>query len=251
MPVKAVTVLFLASGVLLGEAVAVLAQSVADPVAGGAGWIGAGLLGSVLAWLLFVHLPAKDKQLKEMIEGKDAMMRDLTDKHRQAIDSVVAHCQSELRRSEDLQTKAHEEQQRWLQRIHESSRETVHAVRNLGASISSRTQLADAFQSASVPAWTKNLDGVLMSWNFAAEDLLGWKQGEVVGKSVYKTLIPADRHDEERDMLRRIAEGETLSEYETLRVHKDGHRVKLIMFISPVRDRNGRVIGASSIAREP
>ena len=67
-----------------------------DPIAGGAGWVGAGLLGGVLSWLLFVHLPSKDKQLKEFMEAKDELARSLVQEHRLVLQSAQDHCQQEI-----------------------------------------------------------------------------------------------------------------------------------------------------------
>lgn len=66
-----------------------LAQSSIDPIAGGAGWVGAGLLGLVLSWLLLVHLPAKDKQLKEFMDSKDTHIASLTEKYEKKLELVT------------------------------------------------------------------------------------------------------------------------------------------------------------------
>lgn len=71
-----------------------LAQAI-EPISGGAGWVGAGLLGAVLAWLLLVHIPAKDKQIKDLIEAKDAQYERMLDKFQRALDTVVQHCKEE------------------------------------------------------------------------------------------------------------------------------------------------------------
>lgn len=68
----------------------ILAADTVDVLSGGAGWVGTGLLGSVLAWLLFAHLPAKDRQVKELIDGRDALVRDQAIRHRDQIKDMVA-----------------------------------------------------------------------------------------------------------------------------------------------------------------
>jgi hypothetical protein len=80
-----------------------LAQS-PDPISGGAGWFGAGLLGAVLAWLLLVHLPARDKQLKEILDRHDTRIREkdseieaITQLHRDALDTAIRAYREELR----------------------------------------------------------------------------------------------------------------------------------------------------------
>lgn len=69
---------YLLHGLIIAEGVA---QSTIDPISGSAGWIGSGILGGVLGWLLFVHLPAKDKQLVSLIDSRDSAIRDLTERH--------------------------------------------------------------------------------------------------------------------------------------------------------------------------
>ncbi len=92
---------------MLVIALTFLAEGVLDPLAGGAGWVGTGLLGSVLAWLLFVHLPAKDKQLKEFMEAKDkavdsmlqgqwANLQRMELGYRNDLKVVAEHCKQEL-----------------------------------------------------------------------------------------------------------------------------------------------------------
>lgn len=71
----------------------ILAQ--ADPISGGGGWVGAGLLGAVLAWLLLVHLPSKDKQLREFIESKDKHIQQLVGDFKVSLELVVKHCEAE------------------------------------------------------------------------------------------------------------------------------------------------------------
>jgi hypothetical protein len=84
-----------------------IAQVAADPLSGGAGWVGTGLLGSVLGWLLFVHLPNKDKQILGLIESRDKLVEKLTADFRQStkeqlvdfkesLERVTAHCEKEV-----------------------------------------------------------------------------------------------------------------------------------------------------------
>jgi PAS domain S-box-containing protein len=96
---------------------------------------------------------------------------------------------------------------------------------------------------------SKNLAGVIMSWNKAAERLFGFSAAEAVGKSI-KIIVPTDRLDEETDILRRIARGERIERLETVRRRKDGRELDVSLIISPVRDTEGRIIGASKIAHD-
>ena len=96
---------------------------------------------------------------------------------------------------------------------------------------------------------SKNLDGVITSWNKGAEHIFGYAESEVIGKPV-TILIPLDRHDEEPEILQRIRRGERVEHYETVRQRKDGSLLDVSLSISPVKDASGRVIGASKIARD-
>jgi two-component system, chemotaxis family, CheB/CheR fusion protein len=113
----------------------------------------------------------------------------------------------------------------------------------------SGAQLAAIVESSHDAIIGKTLDGVVTSWNAAAERLFGYTADEMVGQSILK-LIPAERRSEEDMILSRLRRGERIDSYETERLRKDGTRVELSLTISPVRDRTGRVIGASKIARD-
>jgi PAS domain S-box-containing protein len=96
---------------------------------------------------------------------------------------------------------------------------------------------------------SKDLNGIIMSWNYGAERLFGYAAAEVIGKSV-TILIPPGRADEEPYILERIRRGEKVDHYETVRRRKDGSEVDISLTVSPVRDKSGKVIGASKIARD-
>jgi PAS domain S-box-containing protein len=96
---------------------------------------------------------------------------------------------------------------------------------------------------------SKTLDGVVTSWNPAAERLFGWKQQEMLGQSILR-LIPEPLHFEEQDILARLRGGERIERYETTRLRKDGSPVAVSLTISPVRDSTGAVVGASKIAHD-
>jgi two-component system, cell cycle sensor histidine kinase and response regulator CckA len=96
---------------------------------------------------------------------------------------------------------------------------------------------------------SKNLNGVITSWNKSAERLFGYTADEAIGKSV-TMLIPADRLDEEPKILEQLKRGERVDHFETIRMRKDGSLLDISLTISPVKDANGRIIGASKIARD-
>jgi len=96
---------------------------------------------------------------------------------------------------------------------------------------------------------SKNLDGIIQSWNKGAERIFGYTAEEAVGQPVL-LLIPEDRHDEEPEILARIRRGERVGHFETVRRHKNGTRLDISLTISPVKDSKGVIIGASKVARD-
>ncbi len=96
---------------------------------------------------------------------------------------------------------------------------------------------------------TKNLDGIITSWNRGAERIFGYTAGQTVGKHI-SLLIPPERLEEEPRILDRLRRGERVDHFETVRRHKNGTLLNISLTISPVRDSTGQIIGASKIARD-
>jgi PAS domain S-box-containing protein len=96
---------------------------------------------------------------------------------------------------------------------------------------------------------SKDLHGVITSWNRGAERLFGYSAEETIGQSV-TILIPPDRQNEEPMILERIRRGERIDHYETVRQRKDGSLIDVSLTVSPIRDRTGKIVGASKIARD-
>jgi PAS domain S-box-containing protein len=96
---------------------------------------------------------------------------------------------------------------------------------------------------------SKDLDGVITSWNRGAQRLFGYTAEEAVGRSV-TIIIPTDRHDEEPMILDRVRRGERIAHYETVRQRKDGSLVDISITVSPIQGENGEIVGASKIARD-
>jgi PAS domain S-box-containing protein len=110
-------------------------------------------------------------------------------------------------------------------------------------------RLAAIVDSSDDAIVSKDLNGVVTSWNAAARTMFGYTADEIVGKSI-RTIIPQDRQAEEDEVLRRIRLGESVDHFETVRQRKDGSLVPISLSVSPIRDRNGKVIGISKIARD-
>jgi PAS domain S-box-containing protein len=96
---------------------------------------------------------------------------------------------------------------------------------------------------------SKNLDGIITSWNKGAERVFGYSAAEAIGEPI-TLVIPEDRHNEEREILTRIRRGERIDHFETVRRHKHGNLIAVSLTVSPVKDASGRIVGASKIARD-
>jgi PAS domain S-box-containing protein len=110
-------------------------------------------------------------------------------------------------------------------------------------------KLAAIVESSGDAIVSKNLTGTVTSWNAAAERILGYQADEIIGKPV-TTIIPPELHQDEVDILRRIQAGERIEHFETIRVTKSGERIDVSLTISPVRDPQGKIIGAAKILRD-
>lgn len=97
---------------------------------------------------------------------------------------------------------------------------------------------------------SKDLDGRITSWNKSAERVFGYTAADAIGRTVAELLIPADRQDEEPEILARLRRGERVEHFETVRKRRNGALLDVSLTISPVRDPSGTVIGASKIARD-
>ena len=96
---------------------------------------------------------------------------------------------------------------------------------------------------------SKNLESIVMSWNQGAERIFGYTADEMIGQSIAK-LFPKDRLDEETQILARLQRGERVDHFETRRRRKDGEPIDVSLTISPIRDADGIIVGASKIARD-
>jgi PAS domain S-box-containing protein len=112
-----------------------------------------------------------------------------------------------------------------------------------------RTRLAAVVESSDDAIVTKDLNGIVTSWNRAAERMFGYAASEAIGRSI-RIIIPTDRLAEEDETLARVARGEAVDHFETVRRRKDGTLLSISLSISPIRDEAGTVVGASKIARD-
>ena len=110
-------------------------------------------------------------------------------------------------------------------------------------------RLASIVESSDDAIVTKDLEGSILSWNAAAERLFGYTAAEVIGEPI-TIIFPPDRVSEEAAFLARIASGERVDHYETVRRRRDGQIVSVSVTISPIKDASGKIVGASKILRD-
>jgi len=110
-------------------------------------------------------------------------------------------------------------------------------------------RLAAIVETSADAIVSKDLNGIVRSWNHGAEQLFGYTAEEMIGKPI-RLLIPPDRRSEEDAILARARRGERVEPYETVRVRKNGSTVEIALSVSPVKDASGRIIGAAKIARD-
>lgn len=109
--------------------------------------------------------------------------------------------------------------------------------------------LAAIVEHSSDAIVSKDLDGIVQSWNAAAERLFGIPATEMIGQSI-RRIIPADRQNEEDAILARVRSGELVPKFETMRMRADGTEIPVAITVSPIRDASGAIVGASKIAND-
>src|SRR5215469_8247398 len=112
-----------------------------------------------------------------------------------------------------------------------------------------RLRHAAVVESSEVAIISKDLDGVIVSWNAGAHRIFGYTEAEAVGQPI-NMLIPPEFEDEENQILERLRAREHIEHYETIRVTKEGRKVDVSLTISPIRDWNGKIVGFSNIAQD-
>jgi PAS domain S-box-containing protein len=110
-------------------------------------------------------------------------------------------------------------------------------------------QLASVAETSEDAIITKDLDGIITSWNKGAQRIFGYEADEMIGKRI-NLLIPPDRPDEEPSILARLRKGQRIEHYETVRRRKDGELIDISLSVSPLVDPTGKIVGASKIARD-
>jgi PAS domain S-box-containing protein len=140
---------------------------------------------------------------------------------------------------------AHQEQAR----AEESEAQLRANQERLQTALVASQRLAAIVESSDDAIVSKNLKGIVTSWNLCAERTFGYKAEEIIGKPI-TTIIPSELQDDEQRILATIARGERIEHFETVRITKSGELIDVSLTISPIKDEQGRVIGAAKIARD-
>ena len=127
--------------------------------------------------------------------------------------------------------------------------ESAEARRLRDATEVARRHLASIVESSDDAIISKNLNGIILSWNEAASRVFGYSAEEAIGQSI-TLLLPKNRLNEEKLIIERICNGGRVEHFETVRRRKDGRLINVSLTISPIKDQDGKVIGASKIARD-
>lgn len=115
--------------------------------------------------------------------------------------------------------------------------------------LSTQAFLAAIVETSDDAIYGKTLEGVVLSWNYGAERMYGYAAAEIVGRPV-KILVAPNRPDEVPQILEKIKRGERVDHFETVRVKKNGEALDVSLTVSPIKDVSGRIVGASTVARD-
>ncbi|GGP27560.1 PAS domain S-box protein [Silvimonas amylolytica] len=126
---------------------------------------------------------------------------------------------------------------------------SINVERRLKAMVD-QARLAAIVEGSNDAIVSKTLEGVVVTWNPAAERMFGYSAAEAVGHTIRELVIPEDRSSEEADILQRVGQGEIVPHFETVRKRKDGSTVAVSVTVSPIRGANGQIDGAAKIVRD-
>jgi PAS domain S-box-containing protein len=157
--------------------------------------------------------------------------------------SALKKTRNELQITSQVTESSSEERKAFNDEILSTDGEPLSSIQEL------HRHLAAIVESSADAIFSKDLDGIIQTWNQGAERLYGYTRDEAVGRSV-RTIIPEDRAEELSSIMNRLRRGESIEQLATERLCKDGRRIPVSLTISPMRDSNGMVVSASVIARD-
>lgn len=207
----------------------------------------------------------KEKLRRELVQSEEetqALNEELTAANEEimATNEELANVNETLEQRVAERTRALQDSEQETQALNEellsineemiATNEELHAANDELRQADERSaKLAAIVESSDDAIIGKDLDGVVTAWNRGAETIFGYKEADMVGHSILK-LIPGHLHHEEPLILNRLRNGEKIDHYETVRQTADGRQINVSLTISPIRDKAGKVIGVSKIARD-
>jgi PAS domain S-box-containing protein len=197
----------------------------------------------------------KENRAAELLIANEELVYQNNEKHKRAEELIVAN--EELKyQNKEKENRAAELLIANVELVHQNkekqkrAEELKFAVDELAfLNMQQQALFASIVNSSDDAMLSKTLDGVITSWNLAAEKIFGYTAEEMIGKNV-KTLIPQHHHFEEENIIERIKKGETINNYSTERVSKDGTIIYGSVTITPIKDFKGNIIGASKILKD-
>jgi two-component system CheB/CheR fusion protein len=187
-------------------------------------------------------------QVREAVEVIIDQQEATNEELRTANEEVVSSNEELQSTNEELETAKEE-----LQASNEELATVNGELANRNADLEKANAIAGHFkaivESSDDAIISKDLNGIIQTWNKSAENIFGYAADEIIGKPV-TILIPPENQDEEPGILARIRAGGRIDHYETVRMRKDGRRLDISLTVSPIKNSSGQIIGASKIARD-
>ncbi|WEA01664.1 PAS domain-containing sensor histidine kinase [Mucilaginibacter sp. SJ] len=193
----------------------------------------------------YILTPVLDKNGE--VEAVAGTTRDVTE--RKTFEQELQSLNEELTVVNEEMASANEELIATNEELAQSEFRSRQMVEQLQNADEHSAKLAAIVESSDDAIIGKNLDGIITSWNRGAERIFGYKESDIIGQPILR-LIPEDLKHEEPEILSRLRKGEKIDHYETIRQTADGRLIPVSLTISPIRDKEGRVIGVSKIARD-
>lgn len=187
------------------------------------------------------ELAGANSSLERRVQERTLALQE-TEQETQALNEELTAINEEMAATNEELLATNEE-------LSESRQRLLATLDEVRAGEERSAKLAAIVASSDDAIISKDLDGIITSWNRGAEQIFGFTEAEIVGQPVLK-LISEDRHYEEPIILGRLRNGEKIDHYETIRRKKDGTLIDVSLTISPIHDREGKVIGVSKIARD-
>jgi two-component system CheB/CheR fusion protein len=191
---------------------------------------------------------AKQQATNEELQSINEELRSRNEEYHSSLEELQT-THEELQSSNEELATLNDELRKRTAELDQKNAELIRFNEELRKAALVRNRLAALVESSDDAIIGKTLDGVIETWNYGAEKLFGYTAREAIGRSI-EMLIPPGRLNEEPAILERIRRGERIAHYETQRRRKDGAVIDVSVSISPISDAEGRVVGASKIARD-